>query len=469
MGPATPIGYPAEAAPDAYSLGRPAIETLVRLNKGGIVLPALATSWTIADDGNSITFTLREGVKFHDGSDLTADVVKWNFDTAIEAKKANDWTSVDVVDPMTVRVHLNGYKNTVLTGFSAGAAQIISKANVDTNGLEYARWHPVGTGPFKFKEFIRDASLEYERNDNYWGKDADGNPLPYLDGLMYTVIADETVRNIAFQQGEITRLTATGLVAQQLDQAGYEFFAEAGGTMVLIPDSANPDSPFSDIHVRQAVSYAINRDAMVTGLGFGFASPAYQLYPGFTQTKISSTVVNEYNLDKARQLLADAGYPDGFRTTIHAFIRIVPRDYISAIANMLAEVGIIVEQDFPEAGAYTELRFGGWSDAMMGHGMADFDNLNSGFTFYFSGTQFQSCQKPDGWQEALDAALATEEIDAAKTQAIVKLIDENQMIIPYMEETRIAFFQDGVHAPDYSQYGLMAFVSDMIWLDEDLK
>jgi peptide/nickel transport system substrate-binding protein len=462
VGPATPIGYPAEAAPDAAADAVPALEGLMRIRNGGIVEPLLATAWDIAPDGNSITFTLRQGVKFHDGSDFKASDVKWNFDSLIEAGRATDWESVDVIDDYTVRVNITGYKNTVLTGFSGG---IISTTSVEENGLEWARWHPVGTGPFKFVEYERDSRLVYERNDDYWREG-----LPYLDGVEYIVIADETVRSIAFQKGDIHTMRAAGITAVELRDMGYDYVTRPGGTFVLIPDSKNPDSPLAKLEVRLAISHAIDREALAEALGYGFSRPAYQVFPGFTETAIPNLDKHEFDQDLARQLLADAGYPDGLTTTIHAFIRVVPKDYIAAIANMLHDVGIEVEQDYPEAGKYTEYRFNGWSDALMGHALGAMENMNSSFNMYFAGVQFPSVQKPDGWQEAFDAALSSETIDPVKTQALVKIMHDDVMVIPYLEETAVAFIQEGVHDSGQLKDSLTTVTEfEVTWLDPELR
>jgi peptide/nickel transport system substrate-binding protein len=408
---------------------------------------------------------LRQGVKFHDGSDFNAEAVKWNMDLQIEAGKARDWKSVDVLGEYTVRINIDGYKNTILSGLAAGAAQIVSPTAVEENGLEWARWHPIGTGPFKFVEYERDARLVYERNDDYWNEG-----LPYLDGLEFVVIADETVRSIAFQRGDIHALRASGLVAQELQGMGFDYVTRSGGTFILIPDSKNAESPFADLKVRQAFSHAIDRESLADALGYGFSRPAYQVYPGFPETAIPNLDKHEFDQDLARQLLADAGYQDGFQTTIHAFTRVVPRDYITAIANMLGEVGIEVTPDFPEAGKYSEYRFDGWSDAMMAHAMASSENMNWGFTFYFGGIQFPSVQKPAGWQEAYDAALSSENIDPVKTQALVKLMHDELMVIPYLEETAVAFIREGVNDDTHLKDSLTTVTEwEITWLDPELR
>lgn len=239
---------------------------------------------------------------------------------------------------------------------------------------------------------------------------------------------------------------------------------------MLIPDSKNTESPFANLKVRQAVSHAIDRESLADALGYGFSRPAYQVYPGFIETGIPNLDKHEFDQDLARQLLADAGYQDGFQTTIHAFTRVVPRDYITAIANMLGEVGIEVTPDFPEAGKYSEYRFDGWSDAMMAHAMAASENMNWGFTFYFGGIQFPSVQKPAGWQEAYDAALTSENIDPVKTQALVKLMHDELMVIPYLEETAVAFIHEGVNDATHLKDSLTTVTEwEVTWLDPELR
>jgi peptide/nickel transport system substrate-binding protein len=464
VGPATPIGYPAEAAPDAYWAAKPALETLIRVKRGGVIEPVLATNLKVAPDRNSIIVTLRKGVKFHDGSDFNAQVAKWNMDKIIEAKKTRDWTSVDVIDDYTIRINIKVFKNTVLTNLGQSYTEMISPTAVEKNGLDWARWHPVGTGPFVFVEYQRDAKLVFKKNKNYWNKGK-----PYLDGLEFVVIADETVRKMAFQRGDIHQLAAEGLLAQELKNGGYPYDSEPGGTYVLIPDSKNADSPFADKRVRLAVSHAIDREGLAQALGYGFSNPAYQLFPSYKETALPNLDIHEFNPEKARKLLAEAGYPNGFKTTIHTFLRLVKREWILAIVNMLEQVGISAEGDFPEAGKYTEYRMKGWKNGLMAHGLYGFDNLNSSFSFYFGGIQFPSLKKPEGWDATFDAALNSENVEPAKTQALVKLIHDDVMVIPYFEQTMIEFYQKGVHLPDFNVYRAMTFVCEDVWLEPNLR
>jgi peptide/nickel transport system substrate-binding protein len=452
VGPARPIGYPSEAGNDSFTDSSPANETLIGVKLDSSVYPILATSWKIADDGSSITLNLRKGVKFHDGSDFNADVCKWNLDLQIAAKTAgaSNWKSVDKVDDYTIRLNLISYSNTALTNLASGVTQQVSKAYVDKNGVEAARWKPIGTGPFILESFERDAKITYKRNPNYWdpGK-------PYVDGVTMTVIADATVRKLAYQKGDIDRLAvAGGLDASEMQKAGYEMKTQAGGTFVLVPDTANAASPWSNINVRLAASYALDRDALAKGLGLGFLLPAYQLYPGYPDTNIPNLALTKYDTAKAKQLLTQAGYPSGFKTTIYGFTRIVPTDYITAVAGYLRAVGIDITIDIPTAGKYDDLRYKGWSNAILGHGLITMSNKNSTLTTYFGGTGFVSLKMPAGFKEGMEASLAAKTYDPKLMQACLQLIYDDQTVIAYTEQIQIAFYRKGVHDPGADELGI---------------
>ena len=464
VGPATPIGYPSEAAPDAGAAALPALETLIRVTQDGRVEPLLAESWEVAPDHKSITFKLQKGARFHDGTTFTAQAVKWNFDIVIKSKRVRGWKSVDVLDDHTVRLNLIKYSNVVFARIGNSTCAIISPTAAEKKGLDWVRWHPVGTGPFKFVAYERDAKLTYEKNRDYWRKG-----LPYLDGIEFVVIADDSVQKIAFQRGDIHRLQAKPLTALELKTAGFPYYALPFGSFALIPDSKNSGSPLANKKVRLAISHALDREALAEGLGHGFANPAYQVFPGIYGAVLPNLQKHEYNPEKAKNLLAEAGYPNGFETNIWAFIRIVPRDYINAVANMLQQVGIKVTVDFPEAGRYSEYRFKGWKNGMLGHALAPITSVNSAFNSYFGGIQFPSVQKPARWEEVYNAAMEPLEIDYAKTRDLIQLVHDDVMIIPYLEETQISFYQKGVHIPEMEKYGTLSYFREESWLAPDLR
>lgn len=143
---ATAPGYPPQQGPLDMNFTRPCIQCLVYVDKTGEPAPCLASGWDISPDGKAITLTLRQGVKFHDGTDFNADAVKWNLDTMKAGMEAGDLklvTSVDVIDPYTVRLNLSQYSNVLLTSLAYNSGQIISPTAAKKNGIDWAKTHPV--------------------------------------------------------------------------------------------------------------------------------------------------------------------------------------------------------------------------------------------------------------------------------------------------------------------------------------
>jgi peptide/nickel transport system substrate-binding protein len=466
VSPSTPMGYPAEGAPDSLTVAGAAVEHLVSVKLGGIVIPVLATSWDIDPAAKTMVFHLRKGVKFHDGSDFNASVVKWNFELVMAAKKVPNFVSVDVIDDYTVKITLKNYQNTDLTALSGGTYNIVSKASFDKNGLDYTRSHPIGTGPFKFVEYIRDSKVTFTKNPDYWdtGK-------PYLDGIVYNVVPEETVRKLMFQRGDVQILQAAGITAQELQQSGAIMKTQAGGSFGLVPDSNNPNSPFAKLAVRQAVSYAIDRESFAAGLGFGFMKPGYQLYGGYAACTIPGLQKTPFDPNKAKQLLKDAGYPGGFKTSIHSFTRVISNDWVTALAKMLSDVGIQTEPDFPTSGKYEEYRSNGWNNSLMAHAFLNADNFNSIFNIYFPSTNvmFPSVKKPDGFTAAVTASLTSPQVDPAKLQALFKMMNDDLMVIPYGEQVQAQFYNKGVNDPGADDYAFVILAVKEAWLDASAR
>jgi ABC-type transport system substrate-binding protein len=459
--PTRPVGYPAEAANDSFTWACPALDRLVRVDRMGTFIPDLAVSWTPAADGKSLTLGLRKGVKFHDGSDFNASVAKWNLDLQIAAKTTNEWQSIDVVDDYTIRINVAQYKNTMLNTLAGGITQMISKVSFDKNGLDGTRWNPVGTGPFIFVSYEKDVRMTFKRNPNYWdtGK-------PYIDGLVVSVIPDATVRKLAFIKGDTQRTTASGLDAQEMQKSGYEMISEPAGTYTLIPDSKTSTSPWSNVNVRAAASYSLDRESLAKALGYGYCQAAYQVYPSFTQTAIPGLIKQAYSTSKAKDLLTQAGYPNGFKTSIHPF-SVIPTDYTTAVASMLNAVGIVVDIDKATSAKYTDLRYNGW-DGLMNHGLNSYTNFAM-MSDYFLQTQFPSVKLSPGFKEGLTAAALTPKIDPTLIQAVVKIMYDDVMVIPYIEENRMVFLQKGVHDPCTLTYSTNDYIDKEVWLDPSAR
>ena len=181
------------------------MESLVFRTTAARFHPVLATSWTVAPDGKSITFALRKGVKFHDGTDFNADAAKWNMDRFMAAQPGTvpQWASIDKVDDYTVKLNLNTFQNTILNALEGTPGMMVSPTAAQKNGADWMKTNEAGTGPFTLKSFSRDVSVQFTRFDGYWGSKA------YLDGVNFDIIADANTARMAFESGQDNVFSST--------------------------------------------------------------------------------------------------------------------------------------------------------------------------------------------------------------------------------------------------------------------
>ena len=469
-GPASPIGYPPESANDAFSAAVPCLESMYKTQMDGTLTPKLATSWDIDPVGATIVFHLRKNVKFSDGSDFNASVVKWCWDLEGVAHRTPNIKSIDVIDDYTLRVNFLAFHNTDVTAFDGGQYGIFSKASFDKNGLDYTRAHPIGTGPFLFDQYVKDSKITFTRNPNYWDP-----ALPYLDKLEMDVAPEETVRKLLFERGDIVQFAPSSQLAPEMLQTNkYDMMSATGGTYGLVPDSANAASPFAKLQVRQAVSYAIDRVSLCSGVGRGILKPAYQIYPGnpISAMPEGSYLKTEYNVAKAKQLLTDAGYPNGFKTGIHTFTQAVNKDYVTYLKNLLAAVNITVDADFPDGGKYQEYRTKGWTNSMLAHGFANMGANPNGIAGWYlpeNNVTFPSLKRPDGFYTTLNVSLATPVVDPVKVKAAYKYLADDFTIICYAEDQTYTFYIKGAHDDGAKLYQAPIFAPELAWLEANLR
>ncbi len=259
---AQPIGAPWDVRGVDSDLMKPAVESLIREDATGNYHPWLATGWKIDQAKRTITLPLRKGVKFHDGTDFNARAAKWCIDQAIEAKQVKGFLSVDVVDDYTIRINVDSYQNNYLNLLAGASCNPVSPTAYEKKGREWAMWHPIGTSPFKFVAFERGSKVTYTRWEGYWQKGR-----PYLDGIEYLLIRDPMTQQAAMRTGGSERVQVlysnSGEQAAMMRAQGFKIIAGPVGATSLIPDSNNPDSPLSKKKVREAVSYAMDRGAIV--------------------------------------------------------------------------------------------------------------------------------------------------------------------------------------------------------------
>jgi peptide/nickel transport system substrate-binding protein len=430
------IGFPF-IQPERYYL--PCFEPLIRETYLGEKQPWLATTWKLADDLLSLTLTLRQDVKFQDGSDFNAAAVKWNLEMYMSRKKAGteNWKSVDVINNYSVQLNLNKYTNTLIS-FLAGADGFMeSKEAYDKNGEAWLKQHPQGTGAFKYVSYDIGIKRTFTKNSNYWGKDAQGNKLPYLDGLETYYIADEMTRSAAVLNGDMDVAYGGGatVIYNNLKNAGYSIIPGAINPMCLWPSSVKPDSPWSNILVRQAMEYALDREAIAKVAEGGWGSVAYQLPPSFNAAYVPDLVKKRgYDVAKAKALLEQAGYGSGFTTNLYA-TTMGDQNFLLAVQSYAAAVGIKININRLASGAYNELEDKkGW-EGICTQPLTSYLNYAQGLSAKLGPATadyqiFYSTKRPDGLYYLIDQAMTTREMEPAKVQGLTRLLWENVTCIP---------------------------------------
>lgn len=316
-------------------------EGLTRFEADGAVVPGLAQSWDISEDGLTYTFNLVPGVTFHDGSVMDADDVVFSLDRA----RAEDSTNaqkplfagietVEAVDPVTVKVTLSQPNGSFLFNMAWGDAVIVSEdsiADIATN--------PIGTGAYKFSDWAQGDKIELVRNDDYWGL------APAIETATFRFISDPTAAFAAVMAEDVDAFA--GFPApENLPQfdADPRFTVLRGNTEgETILSTNNKMPPFDNVLVRQAVAHAIDRQAIIDGAMFGVGTPIGTHFAPHNPDYVDLTANSNYDPEKAKALLAEAGFADGFTTTL----KLPPPSYArrggEIIAAQLREVGIETE------------------------------------------------------------------------------------------------------------------------------
>ncbi len=430
--PGSPYGWPPDILGETNTTSQLCLQGLVRGAPDGSSTPLLATSWDISPDKTSITFKLRQGVKFHDGTDFNAQAVKFNYDAQIAAKKAPYWKSIDVVDDFTVRVNLTRWTNAVMYTFDGAVGSIYSPTAFQKNGIDWARVNPVGTGPFIFKSYQTDTVFKATKNPNYWQKG-----FPYVDEFDMVYVVDPLTQKAVMQSQAADAIDVElGKLTADYQQMGFNNLTARQAVIALFPDSNNPDSPWSNVKVRQAAEYAINREAIASGLGFGYWKAPYQIIAQNNVAYDPNFAGRKYDPAKAKQLLAEAGYPNGFKTTLIPTPSPANRDADVAIQSYLNAVGIQTSLEFPEYAKYLTYRTGSWKNALLVDVLGAWANYNQAYIMYFdpaNTTTFPSLQRSDAFKAAFNATISTVDPDTALIRKLQSIVFDEAMVIPVYE------------------------------------
>ncbi len=326
------------------------------------VTPALAKSWEISKDGKTYTFHLVSGAKFHDGTPVNADAVVYSFKRQMDpnhesykAAKAYSYFSAmgfdklikDIVkvDDLTVRFDLTKPNAPFICTVGMQAFAIASPAGLKKYGADFGQ-HPVGSGPYKLKLWDKKQKIVLEANNDYWGA-----KKPLVQTVIFRTIPDNTARLQEMMAGNLQVMDNpdTNHLKALQDKLGNKVkFAKAPGFNVGYLAMNQEKKPFDNLKVRQAISHAINKQAIIDSVYNGYATPAKNPMPPTIWGYNDDIKDYEYNVDKAKALMKEAGLEKGFETDLWAMP--VPRPYMpdgrkvaEAIQGDLAKIGITVK------------------------------------------------------------------------------------------------------------------------------
>ena len=360
------VGYTPEMTNNSFiQFLRCSYGSLLFYNEKGGLVSDLATKWTTDADAATITFTLRQGVQFSDGTPFNAAAVKWNIEEykKVGRSEVNNVVSITCPDDYTVIIQLNKWISSALESIGF-FVNYMSPTAVEKNGVDWVRVHSCGTGPFVVDSFEQGVSVNYVKNSLYWqaGK-------PYLDGIHYTIMSENTTMENAFLAGEADMLLYAS--ADQIhDLEGRSNIILEQNTngqgaegMGIIPSSCDKKSPFYDARVRQAFCYAIDNESIVKSLSYGLFPVTNQWAVPGSFTYNSEVKGYPYDPEKAKELLKDAGYANGFDTKL--FIPTGLENWGVAIADNLTKVGIRTKVDIVDAAKSNSYMTNGWDGIMM--------------------------------------------------------------------------------------------------------
>ncbi|NLA58170.1 MAG: ABC transporter substrate-binding protein [Firmicutes bacterium] len=353
-------------------VGYQIFETLVGLDAEGNVVPLLAESWEVHDGGTRFVFHLRKGVHFHatteggtptanGGREVTAHDWVWTFNyicspetnsprayfvdmikgyDEYQSGKADRLAGVTALDDYTLQIETTYPFAPFIQVLTYNTFVVLPKEDIEKWGTEEFNFHPVGTGPFKFEQWLQDEKIVLSRNENYWMKDEYGNQLPYLDGIEYRIIVDYTIEYTEYKLGNIYQSYVDTPYYEEAKSGAVGQFFERPQMGTYYYGFNVELEPFTDKRVRQAFNYAIDRETLIDIVLEGRASPAKGVLPPGMFGYNPDLQGYSYDPEKAKQLLAEAGYPNGLEVTLQYNTNLGHKRLAEALQAQFAQIGV---------------------------------------------------------------------------------------------------------------------------------
>lgn len=332
-------------------------ESLTGYNENTNVVPALAQKWEITNGGKTYLFHLRPNVKFHNGQPMMAEDVKYSIEHVLDPKTASpfrNWLSsikeIKILDPMTVQMNLEEPSPDLLDAFAAlRASAIVPKGLAERENLKIKA---IGTGPFKLVEYVPQDHITYTRNADYWDK-----PLPYLDGMTFKILTEEDARLAALRAGQVQYAALSAQGVAQLQKAPGITVMKAPYAWAVQHYINVSQKPLNDARVRRAMRMAVDTNEVIQKATYGAGVPTGPIPTGYDGWALDPKTLPylKADVEGARKLLAEAGYPNGgFKVEIKCspqYPEFVADTLV--IQQSLAKLNIDVQVTQMEWGAFT--------------------------------------------------------------------------------------------------------------------
>ncbi|SHI43338.1 ABC transporter substrate-binding protein [Wenxinia saemankumensis] len=438
---------------------------------GSGVEPGLATGYEVSEDGMTVTLTMREDIMFSDGSPITTDDVIWSLDRARNPDNGI-WNFLlasvsEVTSPEDgmIRISLSQPDPAIIPALTVFNSAIMPQAafeaadgETDAEKAEAFAQNPVGSGAFVLESWDRGSEMHLVRNEYYWADGEDGEKLPYLDAITFEVIPDDATRILRLQSGEldgaemipfarVQELQNDPNITMELFPSTYVHYI----TMNVRDEIGGEDNPLSDPLVREAMNYATNKEAIIQTVTFGVGTPMESYMSMATPLASGDGPLYPYDLERAQELMAQSGYPDGFSTSILALAGNQDDIGIStALQQMWGQIGIDLEIQQVDNATRTEeyrngtfdMRVAGWTNDIADPGQITsyfaysptIDALHSGWMNEEVDSLFEASQSE------IDVATRTEQY-----ARIQEIFNTTGPIVPLYETPYPVALQNDVH------------------------